>query len=119
MLTRPLTSDRVSGGSALGWVLMAVADAEQAKVLLIEDDDGDAVLVEELLREAGSEIVVQRARLLADAHKLIPDAACVLLDLGLPDSQGLQGLERLLREEPDTAVVVLTGVSDEDLGEEA
>src|ERR1700761_6383610 len=98
---------------------MAVAGAERAKVLLIEDDDGDAVLVEELLREAGSEIVVQRARLLADARKLIPDAACVLLDLGLPDSQGRQGLQLLLRQEPDTAVVVLTGVSDEYLGEEA
>jgi serine phosphatase RsbU (regulator of sigma subunit) len=98
---------------------MAVASAEQAKVLLIEDDDGDAVLVEELLREAGSEIVVQRARLLADARKLIPGASCVLLDLGLPDSQGLEGLQRLLRQEPDTAIVVLTGVSDEYLGEEA
>jgi serine phosphatase RsbU (regulator of sigma subunit) len=98
---------------------MAVAGAEQAKVLLIEDDDGDAVLVEELLREAGSEIVVQRARLLADARKLIPEASCVLLDLGLPDSQGLEGLQWLLRQEPDIAIVVLTGVSDEHLGEEA
>jgi serine phosphatase RsbU (regulator of sigma subunit) len=98
---------------------MAVAGEEQAKVLLIEDDDGDAVLVEELLREAGSEIVVQRARTLADARKHIPDAACLLLDLGLPDSQGLAGLQQLLRQEPDTAIVVLTGVADEYLGEEA
>src|SRR5580704_5777685 len=95
------------------------ASTEQARVLLVEDDDGDAFLIEELLREAGSGVTVQRARLLADARKLLPKAACVLLDLGLPDSQGLQGLRSLLRHEPDATVVVLTGLADEYLGEEA
>jgi len=95
------------------------ADVEQVRILLIEDDDGDALLVEELLREAGTGVDVQRVRLLADARKLVHDAACVLLDLGLPDSQGLHGLQWLLRQEPDAAVVVLTGMADEELGEEA
>ncbi|MGD0699701.1 MAG: SpoIIE family protein phosphatase [Trebonia sp.] len=95
------------------------ADAEQIRILLVEDDDGDAFLVEELLNDAGLGARVQRARLLADARKLIRDAACVLLDLGLPDSQGLDGLRQLLRQEPDAAVVVLTGLADEYLGEQA
>ena len=95
------------------------ADAGQVRILLIEDDDGDALLVEELLREAGTVVAVQRARLLADARKLISGAACVLLDLGLPDSQGLHGLRWLLKQEPDATVVVLTGLADEYLGEEA
>ncbi len=93
--------------------------AEQVPVLLIEDDDGDAFLVEELLNEAGTGVALHRARLLADAGKLLPDAACVLLDLGLPDSQGLDGLRLLLQQAPQAAVVVLTGVSDEYLGAEA
>ncbi len=46
-------------------------------------------------------------------------AACVLLDLGLPDSQGLQGLRQLLDIEPEAAVVVLTGQASEHLGEQA
>ena len=95
------------------------ADVEQVRILLIEDDDGDALLVEELLREAGTGVEVQRVRLLADARKLVHDAECVLLDLGLPDSQGLHGLQWLLRQEPEAAVVVLTGLADEELGEEA
>jgi serine phosphatase RsbU (regulator of sigma subunit) len=95
------------------------ANAEQVRILLVEDDDGDALLVEELLHETGTAVAVQRARRLADATKLIPEAACVLLDLGLPDSQGLDGLRRLLRQEPDATVIVLTGVSDEYLGEDA
>lgn len=93
--------------------------AEQVRILLVEDDDGDALLVEELLREAGSGVVVQRARLLADARGMIRQAGCVLLDLGLPDSHGLGGLRRLLQQAPDAAVVVLTGLADEHLGQEA
>jgi serine phosphatase RsbU (regulator of sigma subunit) len=109
-------------GTRLGPLLERVqmADgAEQVRVLLIEDDDGDAFLVQELLSEAGTSVSVQRARVLADARKLLADAECVLLDLGLPDSQGLDGLRWLLKQAPQAAVVVLTGVADEYLGEEA
>ena len=40
----------------------------------------------------------------------------VLLDLGLPDSQGLETLERLRAVQPTVSVVVLTGLADEDVG---
>ena len=87
--------------------------------MLVEDDDGDALLVEELLLEVGAAVVVQRARSLTQAKDLVADAACVLLDLGLPDSQGLNGLRHLLQLDPEAAVVVLTGEADEYLGERA
>ena len=92
---------------------------DQVPILLVEDDDGDALLVEELLRDVDAPVVVKRARSLGQAATLISDAACVLLDLGLPDSQGLQGLRQLLRIEPEAAVVVLTGQASEHLGEQA
>jgi serine phosphatase RsbU (regulator of sigma subunit) len=92
---------------------------DQVPVLLVEDDDGDALLVEELLLEVDAPVVVKRARSLGQATALISDAACVLLDLGLPDSQGLQGLRQLLGIEPEAAVVVLTGQASEHLGEQA
>jgi serine phosphatase RsbU (regulator of sigma subunit) len=90
---------------------------DQVQVLLVEDDDGDAVLVGELLREVGAAVVVRRARSLVQAKNLVSGAACVLLDLGLPDSQGLNGLRQLLQLEPEAAIVVLTGESSEHLGE--
>jgi len=96
----------------------AAAD-EQVQVLLVEDDDGDAVLVGELLREVGAPVVVQRARSLAQAKGLISGSACVLLDLGLPDSEGLNGLRQLLQLEPEAAIVMLTGQASEHLGEQA
>jgi serine phosphatase RsbU (regulator of sigma subunit) len=92
---------------------------EQVRVLLVEDDDGDALLTSELLDEAGAAVALQRAGSLAEAELLVSGAACVLLDLGLPDSQGLYGLGRLLAREPQAAVVVLTGIADEHLGRQA
>ena len=93
------------------------ASEDQVQVLLVEDDDGDALLVGELLGEVGAAVVVRRARSLAQAKGLVSGAACVLLDLGLPDSQGLNGLRQLLQLEPEAAIVVLTGEANEHLGE--
>jgi serine phosphatase RsbU (regulator of sigma subunit) len=92
---------------------------DQAPVLLVEDDDGDALLVQELLREVGAPVVLLRARSLGQATTMVSQAACVLLDLGLPDSRGLQGLRQLLQLEPEAAIVVLTGEANEHLGEQA
>jgi len=92
---------------------------DDVPVLLVEDDDGDALLVEELLRDVDAPVVVKRARSLGQATAQIQQAACVLLDLGLPDSQGLQGLRQLLSIEPEAAIVVLTGQASEHLGERA
>lgn len=95
------------------------AGDDQVQVLLVEDDDGDALLVQELLREVGAPVVLLRARSLGQATTMVSQAACVLLDLGLPDSRGLQGLRQLLRLEPEAAIVVLTGEANEHLGEQA
>ena len=97
----------------------AATGRDQVPVLLVEDDDGDALLVQELLREVGAPVVLLRARSLGQATTMVSQAACVLLDLGLPDSRGLQGLRQLLRVEPEAAIVVLTGEANEHLGEQA
>jgi serine phosphatase RsbU (regulator of sigma subunit) len=89
------------------------------RVLLVEDDDGDALLVDELLLDAGAPFSIRRARSMAEARGALADVVCVLLDLELPDSRGLQGVQVLQEIRPDLAVVVLTGISDEHLGEQA
>ena len=73
-------------------VIVAQAPAvapDHIQVLLIEDDDGDALLVEELLLDAAAPVTAVRARSLAGATPLPPGISCVLLDLGLPDARGL------------------------------
>jgi serine phosphatase RsbU (regulator of sigma subunit) len=93
--------------------------ADRMRVLLIEDDDGDALIVDELLLDAGSPFALRRARSLAEAQSELAGATCVLLDLELPDSRGLRGVSWLREVAPALAVVVLTGLADEHIGEEA
>ncbi|MEV0460561.1 PP2C family protein-serine/threonine phosphatase [Catellatospora methionotrophica] len=86
------------------------------RVLLIEDDEGDAFLVEELLHEQDAAIQLTVARSLRDARELMAEVDCILLDLGLPDAQGIDGLRRVLAHAPGTAVCVLTGQQDTHIG---
>jgi serine phosphatase RsbU (regulator of sigma subunit) len=86
-------------------------------VLLIEDDEADALLVREYLADSGLGVSLSWQQSLAAATpELTAGPVCVLLDLGLPDSVGFEGIRHVLNLAPDAAVLVLTGASDESLG---
>lgn len=90
---------------------------EVVQVLLIEDDHADALLVREYLHDAGLPVDLSWRPSLSEATPdLEAGPVCVLLDLGLPDSVGFDGLRRVLDLAPDAAVLVLTGASDASLG---
>ncbi len=94
----------------------SIAD-EVVPVLLIEDDEADAILVREYLRDAGLGVSLSwQQSLAAAAPELEAGPVCVLLDLGLPDSVGFDGLRHVLSLAPDAAVLVLTGAGDASLG---
>jgi diguanylate cyclase (GGDEF)-like protein/PAS domain S-box-containing protein len=87
-------------------------------VLVVEDNPGDARLVELYLREEPAHpFRVVKAVRLADALDILAASAIdvVLLDLSLPDSFGLETLSRLRASQPTVPVVVLTGTADEAL----
>lgn len=96
------------------------ADAELRpfSVLLIEDDRGDAILVEELIADAAAEIHVTWVRSIEEASDWMatsrPD--CVLLDLNLPDADGIKALDGVAKVDPTMPIVVLTGMNDEHFG---
>jgi serine phosphatase RsbU (regulator of sigma subunit) len=86
------------------------------RVLLVEDDPGDALLVQELLSETDLDVELDRAMSVREALPRLQQADCVLLDLALPDSFGLDGLRALLTADEGVAVVVLTGLADRSRG---
>lgn len=93
------------------------AVAVATRVLLVEDDEGDALLVEELLDDAGASVQLARARSVAEARAALDDGyACVVLDLGLPDVSGLDAVRAVIDAARETAVIVLTGHADEHRG---
>jgi len=75
------------------------------RVLLVEDDDGVASALVELLDQAGATVV--RSRNGADALHRVKGCDLVLLDLGLPDMDGLDVLRVLHRASP-VPVIILT-----------
>lgn len=85
-------------------------------MLLVEDDPGDAFLVGELLAEVEPDLRLTVVATIAEAVGALAGCECVLLDLNLPGSNGLEGLRAVLAADPFAAVCVLTGMDDEHLG---
>jgi serine phosphatase RsbU (regulator of sigma subunit) len=89
-------------------------------LLLVEDDAGDALIVEALLADAWPGLEIIHVRTLAEAEvSLAGSVDCVVLDLGLPDARGMSALARIRAAAPETAVVVLTGDTDQGRGIQA
>jgi diguanylate cyclase (GGDEF)-like protein/PAS domain S-box-containing protein len=91
-------------------------------VLLVEDNPGDARLLREMLREEGPhnvELTQVECMSEAEEHLAAGIVDIILLDLGLPDTQGLEAVRRARAAAPRTPLVVLTGASDESLGTQA
>lgn len=86
-------------------------------MLLVEDDNGDARLVEDELAEVLPRARIVRSRRLSEALSALgPTIDCVLLDLGLPDASGLDAVAKLRSQMPAIPLIVLTGLADEAAG---
>jgi len=88
------------------------------KILLIEDNLAEARFLQELLKDslcqAFSVVHVKRLKEALEELKTT-NFDVILLDLTLPDSQGLESLARLIEQVPSSPIVVLTNTNDDDL----
>lgn len=93
-------------------------DNQVTKILLIEDNPGDARLIQEMLAEAESgSITIEWVPKLSEGLERLSrgEIDLVLLDLALPDSRGLDTFLRAYAQAPDVPFVLLTGIDDETL----
>jgi CheY-like chemotaxis protein len=89
------------------------------RALLAEDNPTDALLLRKALEEAnGLEFELTRVETLADCLACLDEQNfdIVLVDLGLPDSSGLDTFVALQRRAAHTPILVLTGLNDEETG---
>lgn len=97
-------------------------DIPLIKVLLIEDNPGDARLLQELLIEVRStRFELTQVERLSQGLEQLQNSSfdVILLDLSLPDAQGLQTFVRLYDRDRNTPIVVITGLNDETLASRA
>ena len=87
-------------------------------LLLVEDNPGDARLLREMFNEEGSHgTEMTYAQCMKDAEKCLAERIVdiILLDLGLPDAEGVAAVRRVRAAAPRVPLVVLTGRDDEAL----
>ena len=93
---------------------------EDLKVLLIEDNPNDVIILKNYLASHGSSLLdIEVCQRLSEAKKRLgqgkPDIDVILLDLGLPDSEGLETFTGIHQQAPKIPIVVLSGLDDEEL----
>ncbi|MCU0712473.1 MAG: response regulator [Pirellula sp.] len=91
--------------------------AHSPKVLLIEDNPGDVALFKHYLGSAGvKQIELKNVASIAEAEKLlgVESFDSIILDLRLPDADGIEALRRIRRFRQDTPVIILSGNLDTD-----
>jgi two-component system cell cycle response regulator len=81
------------------------------RILLIEDNPDDIVIVERSLRSDIQSYSITASDCVAQSLPLLDErmADLILLDLGLPDSTGLESFHRLRAQAPDVPIIILTG----------
>lgn len=88
------------------------------KILLVEDDASDALLLCAMLRQQiSASIDVKQVASMGEAERYLAEYAVdiVVLDLGLPDTQGMEAVRRACAVAPHVPMVVLTDLDDESL----
>ena len=96
---------------------------KQVKILLVDDDLGDRKLVELALKQSPLPIdfSIEYAERLDEAIQILGEKEVdfMLLDLGLPDSHGIETIDAVSYKYPRMPIIVLTGLEDEEVGAEA
>ena len=108
-------SDRPRSAGPRELPVEAPEPGPRTKVLLVEDNPGDAQLIEIMLADSGSDFfVLETVERLQQGLRRVRrgDVGVVLLDLSLPDSQGLATFSQLHAEAPSIPIIVLSGLND-------
>jgi PAS domain S-box-containing protein len=98
------------------------AESAGLNVLVIEDNPGDVRLVRELLSEILEvNFIIEAAPRVSDGCKRLEKGGVdiVLLDLLLPDSEGLESLRKVQKCAPKVPIMVLTVIKDEETAVQA
>ncbi len=94
---------------------------KKIRILLVEDNPGDARLIKEMLKANDTPFELDAVDRLSAAFDRIKNARydIMLLDLGLPDSQGLETMERVKELAAGMPIIIMTGMADEMIGIQA
>lgn len=88
-------------------------------ILLVEDNPGDYLIIKEMLKETEHKpFTLTHVTQLEEGLKYLQESKfdVVILDLKLPDSEGLDTFVKVLNKHPEIPILILTGLADEEVG---
>lgn len=97
-------------------------NASELSILLVEDNPGDARLIERMLTDVwGTSFELISVTCLGDSLRYLTELPVdvLLLDLNLPDSQGVDTFSTIYNQNSRLPVIVLSGLEDEDVAVQA
>lgn len=91
------------------------------RVLIVEDSTTDSAIVQRYLQRDSEAPEVHAATRLSDALAIAQSSGLdvIVLDMSLPDAQGVETVRRMRVAAPHVPIVVLSGLEDESLATEA
>jgi len=94
-----------------------MANEKIIRIILVEDNPGDAIIIQEMLKEIyDNQFDLHRFQRVDEGLKhLNEDFDIMLLDLNLPDSQGIETFNTMNNHAPELPIIILTGLIDEEL----
>jgi signal transduction histidine kinase len=101
--------------------LMRAQAGESLKILVVEDNPEDRMLYRRLLKSSGRSFDIRETASVAEGLAASREGSvdCVLLDYRLPDADGIEFIRDFRKNNPDTAVVMVTGQGCEQTAVEA
>jgi PAS domain S-box-containing protein len=96
-----------------------IGDMQNYKVLIVEDNEGDVLLIEEYLSEYNSAHQLIHSRSLRETTEVLkhhPNIDVILLDLTLPDGTGELLIEKVVQIAPTIPIIILTGYTNREFG---
>ena len=99
---------------------MSGADFEVTKLLLVEDNQEDIIVFNESLYASDYSVdyfAVRVVKTLKEADEILSQHKfhLIILDIYLPDSDDLSGIERIVSKYPETPIIVMTGYYNKEL----
>ena len=90
------------------------SSALPTRILLVEDNPGDAIIFREKLNASDLDYELTHAKRLSEGLETLASGTfdILLVDLSLPDAQGLEAVTKVREVAPDRPLIVLTGLDD-------
>jgi DNA-binding response OmpR family regulator len=97
--------------------VLADEENKTLRILVVEDNPGDVIIIRELLKASGTKFSLANATSLKESLFLISSNHydVMIVDLGLPDSMGINTIRELLNNDVPQPVIVMTGLDDEEV----